>query len=1018
MSFAEEKLTEQFLNWEVRGRGWQLWDATVRPEPAFRAFLGHHLPDGPVVDDGRKPTSLSSLAQKFGSILTGTRSAPGVAEEEEDPQPDLLSRQDLVELQTVLPNDLDLRRDAYGYFLASISVCREPVTFELVGEAGRITAQLVVHSEDENLVRDQLGAFFPDVAVLPKREYLREKWRGIEGQHSVAVECGLSREFMRPLSISKLDPFGALLGALGGLAKDEIALYQVIFEPVRHPWGESIMRAVTDGAGDAFFVNAPDLLSGSREKVSQPLYAAVLRVAAKARDSARANAITRNVIAALAVFDNPSGNELIPLKNDGYEAVDQEESILKRETYRSGMILNTDELIGLVHLPSSEVRSPKLLAQSSKTKTAPAVVLHDKGLILGQNVHLGTETPVTLVPDQRMRHMHVIGASGTGKSTFLFNCIMQDVKEGRGVAVLDPHGDLAERVLSAIPSERIDDVVLLDPSDIEYPVGFNILFAHSELEKTLLASDLVSVFERLSNSWGDQMGSVLRSAILAFIESDRGGTLADLRRFLLEPSYRESFLATVRDPEVIYYWRKGFPTLAGNKSIGSIITRLETFLAPKSIRYMVSQQKSRLDFADILDSGKILIAKLSQGAIGKENSYLFGTLLVSKLQELAMSRQAQEESKRRDFYLYIDEFHNFMTPSMGEILAGARKYRLGLVLSHQELRQLESNREVSSAVLSNTYTRVCFRVGDQDARSLENGFSFFESKDLQNLGTGEAICRVERSDFDFSLTVPNAIYAGEKEAAERRQQVVERSRAKYAARRADVEAELALQHASSFPTQSKTPARAEPIASLPPVPVTQEKKLEPVEKIIPEEPPAKATPIREPATPGRGGREHKNLQQLIKQWAEGMGWRSTIEHQLPEGGSVDVALFRDSVSIACEIAITTSIEREVRNVRKCLAGTFTWVVSLAEEGTRRDTIKRETLAVLSPPEAARVRFLTRDEFSKFVVDQQPKVSEAKTSVKGYRVKVNYRSIGVEEALEKRRLITKIVAESVRESKGR
>ncbi|MBU6427325.1 type IV secretion system DNA-binding domain-containing protein [Patescibacteria group bacterium] len=182
-----------------------------------------------------------------------------------------------------------------------------------------------------------------------------------------------------------------------------------------------------------------------------------------------------------------------------------------------------------------------------------------------------------------------IGASGTGKSTLLFNLIKADIENGQGVAVLDPHGDLVERILGIVPETRVGDVVLLDPSDEEYSVGFNMLSAHSELEKRLLASDLVSVFQRLSTSWGDQMGSVLQNAILAFLESNQGGTLADLRRFLLEPTFRERFLETVSDPEIVYYWRKGFPQLAGNKSIGPVITRLETFLSPKAIRYMVSQ---------------------------------------------------------------------------------------------------------------------------------------------------------------------------------------------------------------------------------------------------------------------------------------------------------------------------------------------------------------------------------------------------------------------------------------------
>src|SRR5437660_7725314 len=203
---------------------------------------------------------------------------------------------------------------------------------------------------------------------------------------------------------------------------------------------------------------------------------------------------------------------------------------------------------------------------------------------------------------------------------------------------------------------------------------------------------------------------------------------------------------------------------------------------------MVYQQENRLEFAHMMDNGKIFLAKLSQGLLGQENSYLLGTLLVSKFHQLAMARQAQRISARKDFWLYLDEFHNFITPSMAEILTGARKYRVGLILAHQELRQLQRDSEVASAVISNPYTRICFRLGDDDARKLADGFSFFEARALQNLSTGEAIARVERSDFDFNLSVLPPSEPDEARAQERREQVVTASREKYGTPRAEFEA--------------------------------------------------------------------------------------------------------------------------------------------------------------------------------------------------------------------------------------
>lgn len=320
---------------------------------------------------------------------------------------------------------------------------------------------------------------------------------------------------------------------------------------------------------------------------------------------------------------------------------------------------------------------------------------------------------------------------------------MQDIAAGNGFAVLDPHGDLIDDILARMPKERVGDVIVFDPADEAYPVGFNILSAHSELERTLLASDLVAVFKRLSTSFGDQMVAVPGNAILAFLESTEGGTLLDLRRFLIDKSFRAHFLETVQDEQVVSYWQEEFTLLKGLPR-APVLTRLNIFLRSKLIRHMVAQKEDRLDMRAIMDGKRILLAKLSQGEIGAEISHLLGSLIVAKIAQAAMSRQDEAAKNRVPFFLYIDEFHHFITPSLAAILSGARKYGLGLTLAHQEMRQLKSrSEEVASAGLGNAHTRVVFRVGDQDAKTLADGFSFFEAKDLQNLGIGEAIARIE-----------------------------------------------------------------------------------------------------------------------------------------------------------------------------------------------------------------------------------------------------------------------------------
>ena len=681
-----------------------------------------------------------------------------------------------------------------------------------------------------------------------------------------------------------------------------------------------------------------------------------------------------------------------------------------------------------MHIPSSAVRSPVFLRDTARTKAAPGIARQPSGVLIGDNVHAGKSIPVKLTPEQRVRHLHIIGASGTGKSTLLFNLIRQDIENGEGIAVLDPHGDLVDRILGIIPANRIGDVVLVDPSDEQFSVGFNILSAHSDLEKNLLASDLVSVFQRLSVSWGDQMGSVLNNAILAFLESPRRATLADLRRFLIEPAFRADFLNTVDDPSLLYYWQKGFPQLSGNKSIGPVLTRLQTFLTPKPISHMVSQSENRLDFGAMMDTGKIFLAKLSQGLLGKENSYLLGTLLVSKFQQLAMARQAQQIALRRNFWLYIDEFHNFISPSMGEILTGARKYRVGLILAHQELRQLQRDSEVASAVMSNPYTRIVFKVGDDDARKLADGFAFFEARDLQNLETGKAIARIERADFDFNLSIPLPEEPDEQEARKRREEVTTASREKYAVPRAEVEAMLRRIWVAEQRPEKPFLKPAAAVEKPPPPKPAPVEPAAPIPPPLPEVPPSEAepravsarkTPVL-PADLGRGGAQHQAIQQRIKQAAEELGFRSLIEKQILDGkGSVDLLLERSDQTFACEISVSTTIDHEVGNVAKCLKAGFPTVAVICTEEDRLKKIAVAVTGSLGSEMAACVIYSQPDQFIAQLRTLRPpvqKMPEAPKTRRGYRIKRSASQLTPDEQKQREEAAIRSIAETMRKTK--
>ena len=820
MPTVHEHLSEQFQKWEVRGRGWQMFDQPVYPEPPFVPFAYRSMTDTPVEDAGRSHTFLSSFVQKLSRKISTEKTPPAEVEPEEEPLPTPLVRGSLVELQMALSADLDMARDAFEHFLNSLDLCREPVAFELLGDYKRVLAQFAACEDDVSLVRKQLSAHFPDVPLSERQGTLQNAWTNSTGNQAFAVEFGLQHEFMLPLTTGKIDPFIGIVSAMSELRPGELALFQVLWQPVQQPWADSILASVSYPDGKPLFVNASELTSAAEKKISKPLYAVVVRIMARADSRARLFEIARDLSSSLRVFSQPQGNALIPIRNEDYPYFPHLEDVIFRRSRRTGMLLNSDELTGFVHLPSSAVRSPVLLRDAGLTKAAPGSVRQPPGVVIGDNEHNGDTVPVYLNADQRVRHTHIIGSSGTGKSSLLFNLIQQDIENGEGVGVLDPHGDLINQILGIIPDDRIDDVVLVDPSDVDFPIGFNILSAHSDDEKNLLASDLIAVFRRLSTSWGDQMDTVLQNAILAFLESKQGGTLSDLRLFLLDAKYRKQFLQTVSDPEIIFYWQNVFPQLTGGKSIGPVLTRLQDFFSRKPLRNMVGQQQNKLDFADIMDSGKIFLARLPEGC-GEENSYLLGTLLVSKFQQLAMARQSQAASARRNFWLYIDEFDHFITPSMAKILSAVRKYRLGFTLAHQELHQLQGDPKVASAVMTQPCARIVFHVGDDDAKKLGEGFESFDVKSLKNLAKFHAIARVERNDFDFNLAVRKPELPDEAEASGQRDKIIAASRAKYATPRAEVEAVLLARIWGDKPTpppddSGSTPAPPPPTKPKPP----------------------------------------------------------------------------------------------------------------------------------------------------------------------------------------------------------
>lgn len=400
--------------------------------------------------------------------------------------------------------------------------------------------------------------------------------------------------------------------------------------------------------------------------------------------------------------------------------------------------------------------------------------------------------------DDRRRHMYLIGKTGMGKSTILENMIVDDIRSGHGVAVVDPHGDLAEKIIEYIPANRINDVIYFNPADINFPIAFNVVEQVDSHLRHLVASGLIGVFQKLwADSWGPRLEYILRNAILAILDFP-GSTLLGVVRMLSDKNYRKRVVANIKDPVVKAFWEKEFSGYAdkfASEAVSPIQNKVGQFLSNSLMRNIVGQVKSSIDIREIMDEGKILIMNLSKGRIGEDNSALLGAMMITKIQLAAMSRVDVPEKERRDFYLYIDEFQNFSTDSFANILSEARKYRLNLILAHQYIEQLSE--KVKPAVFGNVGTMIVFRVGAADAEELVKEFTpTFTEEDLVNLPKYEMYLKlmidgIASSPFSAAGLPP----LSDLEKTDQVNKVINYSREKYASDRESVEEKIMSWHA-------------------------------------------------------------------------------------------------------------------------------------------------------------------------------------------------------------------------------
>ncbi|MBT4936464.1 type IV secretion system DNA-binding domain-containing protein [Candidatus Peregrinibacteria bacterium] len=417
---------------------------------------------------------------------------------------------------------------------------------------------------------------------------------------------------------------------------------------------------------------------------------------------------------------------------------------LKRFQKRSiikPFILNTEEVATLWHLPNNTVNTPNIQWVQSNKLEAPLNLPQKSNTNPNDFTALGNtnfrlqKSIFGIKRDDRRRHMYIIGKTGMGKSTILENMIVSDIANGKGVAVIDPHGDLAEAILNFIPKSRTNDVMIFNPSDTDHPVSFNMLECKIPEQRYLVASGLLGVFKKMfGESWGPRLEHILRNTILALTENP-GSTILGIMRMLTDDTFRKKMLKNVQDPMVQSFWKDEFGRWNEKQkaeSVSPIQNKVGQFLSSPLIRNVFGQPKSSVDLRFLMDKQKIVIINLSKGKIGDDNSSLLGSMMITKFQLDAMSRADIPEEKRVDFYLYVDEFQNFATDSFAVILSEARKYKLNLTMANQYIEQMSE--EVKAALFGNVGTLMACQLGAEDAEIFSKQFSeIISANDIVNL---------------------------------------------------------------------------------------------------------------------------------------------------------------------------------------------------------------------------------------------------------------------------------------------
>lgn len=646
------------------------------------------------------------------------------------------------------------------------------VSFEIVAHGGQIHFYIAVPQGVRQLVELQIQAQYPHAHIEEVPDYNLFS----PNIQIRATRLKLLKSYIYPIRTYKRldsDPMFALANVLSKVQAGEGAAVQILIRPKVTGWqgpGRQLAHRLQEGAapgtkpntGMTGFITASfqsdrsglpayrgvpnitpmeqELIRVLEEKSSKPGFEVNVRIVTASPLERNADVHLENIVNAFSQFTAAeSGNGFKRASvSTGGELV--RDFIYRHFRRDKAMLLNSEEVNSLFHFPLPDTPAPNIRWLSAKKSAAPTN-LPSQGVLVGKNLYRGRETSVRIQTVDRRRHVYIIGTTGSGKSVLMSEMAKQDIAAGDGVCIVDPHGGLVDDVLASIPSARMHDVIVFNPADVDRPVGLNMLEARRPEERDFAVQEMIAIFMKLfpPEVIGPMFEHNMRNAMLTLMEdTDHPGTIADIPRLFTDKAFQQYKVAKVTDPVVRAFWEKEMAKTSDfhkSEMLGYLISKVGRFVENSMMRNIIGQPKSGFNFREIMDQKKILLVNLSKGQIGEVNANLLGLIIVAKLQMAALSRADVPEDQRSDFYLYIDEFQNFITDSIATILSEARKYRLNLTMAHQYMGQLlqGTDTRVRDAVLGNVGTLVAFRIGVDDAEVLEKQFlPTFNAFDLVN----------------------------------------------------------------------------------------------------------------------------------------------------------------------------------------------------------------------------------------------------------------------------------------------